>query len=229
MMPEEYYEFERILEGLDEEFALMALGIIGLVMAVAGLVAVVLYIFQSVALYSMAKNRGIANPWLAWLPIGNYWIAGSIADQYQYVVNGQVKSKRVILLVLSIAGAVVSSLVSSVATGSFLLTTGEVNMEHLLALGSVGTVANLVTFALQLTTFVFWQMALYDIYTSCNPKYNVLFLVLGIIFGVTIPFFLFFNRKKELGMPPRKHAAEQPQYHYNYQPYESPEEPWNNN
>ena len=58
----------------------MALGIIGLVMAVAGLVALVLYIFQSVALYSMAKNRGIANPWLAWLPIGNHWIAGSLSD-----------------------------------------------------------------------------------------------------------------------------------------------------
>ena len=227
MYPEEFYEFEQMLEGLDEDIVFAVLGIAGLVMAVAGLVALIGYIFQSVALYSMAKSRGIANPWLAWLPIGNYWIAGSLADQYRYVVNGEVKNRRMILLVLSIAGMVVSSVVSSLATGSFTLTTGEVTMEQLASFGTASALLNLVTAALELATFIFWQIALYDIYTSCNPKNNVLFLVLGIIFGVTIPYFLFFNRKKELGMPPRKEPAEEPQYHY--QPYESPEEPWNNN
>lgn len=225
MYPEEYYEFEQMLEGLDEEVALMALGIVGIVLAVAGLVALVGYVFQSIGLYTIAKNRGIQNPWLAWLPVGNYWIAGSIADQYQYVVNGQVKNRRTILLILSIASMVVSSLVSSAVNGSFTLTTGEVTMEQLAALGTMGSLLNLVTSALEIATFVFWQIALYDLYTSCNPKNNVLFLVLGIIFGVTIPYFIFFNRNKELGMPPRK---AEPEYQYHYQPYESPEEPWDN-
>ena len=227
MMPEEFYEFEQMMEGLDEDIAFLVLGIAGVVALVAGLIAVVGYVFQSVGLYSIAKNRGLANPWLAWLPIGNYWIAGSIADQYQYVVNGQVKNRRKILLILSIAGMVVSSVASSMVGGGFVLTTGDITAEKLAALGAVGTVFDLIISALELATFVFWQICLYDLYTSCNPKNNVLFLVLGIIFGVTIPYFIFFNRKKELGMPPRKTGYEEPQYQY--QPYESPEEPWDNN
>lgn len=229
MYPEEYtefYDFSQILEGVDEEVVFTLLGVVGAIAAIAGLVTFIGYIFQSVALYSMAKNRGVANPWLAWLPIGSYWIAGSLADQYQYVVNGQVKNRRWILLIMSIAGAVVPGLVGSAIGLALGLEEGT---SYAVALGGFGTVLELATSALELATFIFWQIALYDIYTSCNPKHNVLFLVLGIIFGVTIPYFLFFNRKKELGMPPRKAAAEEPRYHYNYQPYETPEEPWDNN
>ena len=57
---------------------------------------------------------------------------------------------------------------------------------------------------------------MYDIYTSCTPKNNVLFLVLSILFNITEPFFLFFTRNKDEGMPPRR---QQPVY-------EEPREPW---
>ncbi len=86
-------------------------------------------------------------------------------------------------------------------------------------------VMNLVSSALGIATLVFWQIAMYDLYTSCNPEKKVLFLVLGIIFGFLEPFFIFFNRNREWGMPPRR-PVEEPRY--DYQPYESPEEPWNN-
>lgn len=224
MYPEEFYEFEQMLEGMDEEIGFMVLGIVGVVVMVAGIIALVGYVLQSVGLYTIAKNRGIRNPWLAWLPIGYYWVAGSIADQYQYVTNGQIKNRRTILLALSIATAVVSSLVSSMATGSFVLTTGEINMDQIAALGSAGTLLNLVASGLEIATFVFWQIALYDLYTSCNPKNNTLYLVLGIIFGVAVPYFIFFNRKKELGMPPRKPVQEEP----HWQPQDPPADPWDN-
>ena len=55
-------------------------------------------------------------------------------------------------------------------------------------------------------------MALYDVYRSMDPNNAVLYLVLSILFRPTEPFFLFFNREKDLGMPPRKHrfVEEQP-------------------
>lgn len=225
MYPEEFYEFEHLLEGLDEDIVFAVLGILGAVTFVAGLILFVGYIFQSIGLYTIARNRGIANPWLAWLPIGNYWIAGSIADQYQYVVNDQVKNRRKILLALGIAGALISSLVGSMAIGGFYLGLGK-NATHLAALGSVGSLFDLLLSGLELASFVFWQICLYDLYTSCNPKHNVLFLVLGIIFGVAIPYFIFFNRNKELGMPPRKTENRESQAcdpeMLNY------EEPWDN-
>ena len=69
-----------------------------------------------------------------------------------------------------------------------------------------------------IATAVIRYMALYDVYTSCTPQNNVVFLVLSILFSVTEPFFLFFTRNKDDGMPPRKQEPV----------YEAPQEPWSN-
>ena len=58
-------------------------------------------------------------------------------------------------------------------------------------------------------------IAYYDLFRSCKPNNAVLFLVLSIFVGVTTPFFLFFNRKKDGGMPPR---CDVPQAPVNYVP-----------
>lgn len=210
MSYEEYYDFEQILDGVDEEMLLMIMGIVGIIALAVLVIAVVGYIFQSIGLYTIAKRRGIANPWLAWLPVGNYWIAGSIADQYQYVVNGQVKNRRIILLVLAIVGMVVSGFTSSMTNSNVWMAVEDGSLEQLISVGGQAGLLNLVSSGLDIAVFVFWQIALYDLYTSCDPKHNVLFLVLGIIFGITVPYFIFACRKKELGMPPRQ-EREQPE------------------
>ena len=51
-------------------------------------------------------------------------------------------------------------------------------------------------------------IALYDLYRSLEPDNAVLFLVLSILFSITEPFFLFFNRDKDVGMPPRRETCE---------------------
>ena len=56
---------------------------------------------------------------------------------------------------------------------------------------------------------VVYYMAMYDLYTSCSPENNVLFLVLSIVFRVTEPFFIFFNRNHDMGMPPRRAVYEE--------------------
>ena len=57
---------------------------------------------------------------------------------------------------------------------------------------------------------VIFYIALYDLYTSVNPPCNVLFLVFSILFNVTMPFFIFFNRKLDGGMPPRCEVPQPP-------------------
>ena len=51
---------------------------------------------------------------------------------------------------------------------------------------------------------IIYYMAMYDLYTSCAPENNVVFLVLGLIFRVLEPVFFFVCRNKEEGMPPRR-------------------------
>lgn len=195
------YEFS---EELSEEVLLVIAGMAGVVMLVGAVISIVTYVFQSVGLYSIAKRRGIRNPWLAWLPVGYYWIAGSISDQYRYVTRGEDKKRRIILLVLSIVGMVLSG-AATVTTGSSLIEMLEYlaveDYEGVMGVSDGSGLVSTIQSIVQLALFVFWNMALYDLYSSCDPKNNVLFLVLGIIFGITVPFFIFACRKKDFGMP----------------------------
>ena len=39
------------------------------------------YVMVSLSLYTMAKNRGIRGAGLAWVPVANFWIVGSLANE----------------------------------------------------------------------------------------------------------------------------------------------------
>jgi hypothetical protein len=64
--------------------------------------------------------------------------------------------------------------------------------------------AGLAVLIVSIVAMVFYFIALHDYYMSCYPDQKNLFLVLSILFPVTIPFFIFGCRKGEKGMPPRK-------------------------
>lgn len=176
------------------------------------LMGIAAYVLTALALYTVAKRRGLKNPWLAWIPVADSYLLGSLSDQYRYVVNGENKSKRKILLVLRILIAVMSTALFAVliamciqAFGGIMRGTGEdelVDQILGLALSLFGLSLPLIGIAIAYT--VFRYMALYDVYKSMDPSNCILFLVLSILFGITRPFFLFFSRNKDDGMPPRR-------------------------
>lgn len=165
---------------------------------------IVSYVLQSVGLHAIAKRRGIKNPWLCWLPLGDAWILGSISDQYNYVAKGKVKNKRKVLLGLSIGSmAVVLPLLLVAFIGLILSDTtgGEGFLGAMIALMLVAYLAMIVMLVI---VAVFRYIALYDLFNSCNPDNAVAYLILGIFIAVTTPFFIFACRDKDWGMPPRK-------------------------
>ena len=83
-------------------------GMFGMVQLTGWLVSIAMYVLSSLGLYTIARNRGISKPWLAWIPVVNLWTLGAISDQFQYVARGQVHSKRKALLALSIISFVLS-------------------------------------------------------------------------------------------------------------------------
>jgi len=90
-------------------------------------------------------------------------------------------------------------------------------------LGMMTTVVPMMVVAIALA--VIRYIALYDVYASLDPRNSVMYIVLSVIFRVTEPFFLFFNRKKDEGMPPRR---EEPKVETPV--WEAPrEEPWADN
>ena len=44
-------------------------------------IGIVCYVFNSLSLYQMAKNRGIDSPWLAWIPIAKTYLMGKIINE----------------------------------------------------------------------------------------------------------------------------------------------------
>ena len=192
-----YYYNELPVTGADEEMMMSVLLILLGVLAVALLVSVIFWIISSLSLQSIARRRGIRNAWLAWVPIGNQWILGSIADQYQHLIQGKITSRRKILLWLGLANFVVS-VIGGILSGVIGATAQT--EEQMMVFSVVNLVSSLGGMTLGITVLVFYHMSNYDLYRSCNPKNAVTFLVLGIIFPVAQPFFYLSCRKKDLGM-----------------------------
>ena len=203
---------EFIFDGLGAGFA----ALYTVYSMVASSFGIALYVLRALGLYSIAKRRGINRPWMSWVPVLDLWVLGCISDQYQYVVNGNVRNKRKWLLGLSIAMAVLyivfAVLIGVAVFGAVGGITGSMNDNQLVVtlLGPVmGLVVGLIPLVgIAIAVMVIRYVAMYDLYTSCNPQNNVLFLVLSIFFTVAEPFFLFFVRNKDEGMPPRR---QQPQ------------------
>ncbi len=75
------------------------------------LINLAIYVFTALALYAIAKRRGIHNPWLAWIPFANTWLLGCISDQYRALAKGETKYRRRWLLITEILTSVLSGFV----------------------------------------------------------------------------------------------------------------------
>lgn len=189
------------------------------------LISIAVYVFTALGLYTLAQRRGLRHPWLAWIPVANVWILGSLSDQYRYVVRGQVRSKRKVLLTLNIISAVMGLVMTVVIVAAVIRCVfsfrgaSETEIVNALMGSIMGVLALCVPWAgVAIASAVLSYMALYDIYTSCDPANNTVYLVLSILFGFTQAIFLFLCRNRDDGMPPRRDT--QPQYR---QPIQ---EPW---
>ena len=185
--------------------------------------SIALYVLRSLGVYTVAKRRGLKHAWFAWVPVADHYLLGCISDQYRYVVKAQNKSKRKILLVLDIAFvALLTVTIVSFVGIAVNFAMGYMNESRMMSrmLGTLGLYLPVLGVGIAMT--VFRYMALYDLYVSCDPKNSAMYTVLSIVFNVTEPFFIFFNRKKDEGMPPRREP--------NPPVWEAPkaEEPWVN-
>lgn len=192
----------------DPELLAMITSILVTVLAVVGILSILMYIFSSLGFYTLAKRRGIRAPGLAWIPIGGVrWILGSLSDQYASLTGAKLRCSRHILLwgELVLNAAAIPLLVFAIQLLTATLAGQDVTMQ-LMQLNGVQTLLNLASIALSVMIYI----ALYKVYKSCDPKHAVLFLVLSIIFNITLPFFVFACRNKDLGMPQPDGGEEEP-------------------
>lgn len=223
----EMYEFEQIMEDLMSD----GLAPLLLTNSWSFLLNIAAYVLTAIALYTLASRRGLKNAWLSWVPVINCWIIGSLSDQYRYVTKGEVKNKRKALIILNIINwilAIAMAVIAIVMVVTVANTAINAPMDMMAdtmsgemmskVMGPVIAILGLCLplMGISIALMVIRYMAMYDIYNSCSPQNSVVFLVLSILFSITEPFFLFFTRNKDDGMPPRKQEPV----------YEAPRETW---
>ena len=187
--------------------------IVLLLSAISSLLSVGIYVVTSLSLHAMAKGRFVEKAWLAWIPVGNLWILGSIADHYQLCARGRVKSRRKVLMGIYIVMAAI--LVGMIVVcfqmvkdlrGVVDLYSGRVIGDWWGAIGNELiwlAVLYLLVICAAIVQLVFAYICYYDLFRSCDPKNAVIYLVLSIVFPVILPVFLFACRHKQLGLTPQ--------------------------
>lgn len=189
--------------GIEKTMETFAVGLVITILGVMLIYALLLYVFQSVSLYTIASRRGIRYPGLAWVPIGNSWILGSISDQYHYANYRLIRNRRKLLLGLAIA-----QLASGIVSYPLVLLLENSlggSIADIYTSTAILVIVELCIVALSIVSCVFVFICQYNLYKSCNPNTATVFLVLSILFGL-YPFFFFADRNKDLGMPPRRTA-----------------------
>ena len=179
------------------------------------------YVLRAWGTYKIAKRRVLRHAWLSWLPIGQDWMLGCVSDQYQYVVKGNIKNRRKVLTICSVATLVLC--ISIVGMYANILLQLLINVDMLdvwstdelaqMFAGNFATIAALtgISYVVSIVYTIFVYIAVYDLYASCNPRRRVLYLIVSILLQILIPLFIFVNSKKDLGMPPRKDAVAKPE------------------
>lgn len=196
---------------MDEDFWMIFAAIYGVVLLIGLLTALAVYLVRAFALYTIAKRRALDKAWLVWVPVAESWIIGSLSDQYQYLVRGENKVKRKLLLGLAAGSSAlsVSTMVVAVVMAVTLAISGA-GMSHGQMASSMMTpviavlVLSGILGVIKIVEYVLRQVCMYDLYRSCDPGNSVAYLVLGILFSVLEPIFLIALRKKDDGLPPRR-------------------------
>lgn len=171
--------------------------------------AVLFYVFFALGLYTMAKRRGLENPWLAWIPVAYLYTLGKLADTYaaQYMNK---KTNYALLLLLLVAAVVVLVIVmlSTLAFG-MMASSGAFMIPYIICV--------VLLVAVSIVYAVFYYIALYRIY-NWHTESSVVLLVLSILFNVIVPFVLFAlrNGDNRTLYPPQTPPG---------QPYQQPQPP----
>lgn len=172
------------------------------------LIGLALYLLESIGVYKMAKSAEIKNPWLAFIPVANGWVFGTLAEKYKKK-NGT-KSARFgiilpvlegIVLIEAIALTIFTVISVKEITGYALdavNTSAEMAPEQFMSLIPV-IILYFALMAVAIAYAVVFFIALWRVYSSFDKPNATLYIVLSVVFTISVPIILFIirNRKPE--------------------------------
>lgn len=152
----------------------MVMSILGIILAIALVIGIICYVFNSIGLYSMAKKRNFDHPWLAWIPIAKNYLLGSLINDDVSISSWHIPYAKIFLPLMGMALSMVMAFLSFIPyLGVFL-----------------GIILSLAL-SFYYYTAQFWLYSIYD------KDHRVLYLVLSVIFPFLGPIFVFMIRNND--------------------------------
>ena len=156
------------------------------------------YVIQSLALYRMAKNRNLKYPGLAWVPVANSWIIGSVVDHHSRI-GGIDRKWRKTLLTLSIISA----------TGVFLYFILGFAVSFSMVIGAAPASGLIVILVPVLIIYILAAAAnslctlicIYKIFEGLTPAKAVKYILLSILVPLGGPICMLIASKSMIGVP----------------------------
>lgn len=187
-----------------------------------GLALLPVYVTNALPLFLIAKRRGLKGAWLAWVPIGDGYILGSISDDFQLLCRNELKNRRLWLPLLMGATVVLCIFAPVLAIAWVEDWTVQLTLTNWLLLIAAATSS--------VVGAVIKWMATYDLFRSCVPKNAGLYLAISVVvqivmptFGIIREIFMLVVCKKDLGMPTLNRPQQEPEA---WSPAQPRKEPW---
>ena len=148
------------------------------------------YVLRSLGLYRLAKNRGFDNAWLAWIPVGDVYIMGKLAELSPYVQR-KIPKLHIIMPIIYGAYLILCFVPSAIMiAGPAIFGSSGLGF---MSVAAIGVFALLMIFMLVIVAaLVFVYYHLFKVY---DPNNAVLYTVLS---ALSLSFiFLFIIRNRE--------------------------------
>ena len=215
-----FAEFEYYLENFDLEsfgeqfftvFAIIILSVLGFVL----LFTLATYIFESIAMCTIAKRRQIKNPWLAWIPVARSWTMGAIVDEQDRRVIGKDRFFRIVnLAAIAIYFLAIISTVANVATFADVMDSVYDGSDDMVFASVLGALATFYSGVMSINMIAILLGALriiiiYKLFESVTDRLPILFTLLSLFIPLFYTISIFCLRKK--GYEPEKPAPQIPE------------------
>lgn len=173
--------------------------VIGIILLIVGILSLLFWILRSIGLMTIAKNRGLNNPWIAWIPMVGVYTLGAIADDIQEKEGGHTIYRWLLL-----GGNIVSWLLSGTAGIAGIGEMIRMFQDHyydyptdrfgtLIASNIFSSIGGLIS----LGVFIITILCLYYLYKCYKPQSATAYTVLSVIFPFLQSIFPFAIRNNQ--------------------------------
>lgn len=175
--------------------------------------SIISYVLYSLGMDNISRRRGLAHPWLSWVPFLSCFQLGTIADHYKLTRVERQGIMRWALLVFGFINA-------AVITGAIVLLI-SIAVEAVLGIATFGLLfldevyvnvfrENFEQFVLTITCLPllclpYWIVKLvaqYQLFKSCRPDLALVFLLLSIFLPFVTPVLIMVCKDHDDGMVP---------------------------